>query len=326
MKTSVVQGKGMTVDLRESAKALLASSLDLNRGERLLIVTDPERQPIGEALFEAGTELGADSVLAVMAPRQANGQEPPEHLAAAMAAADVIVAPSTHSLTHTQARRGATERGARLATMPGITEDMFSEGAITADYAEVERLTKRVAHALQAAGEALIVTNGHELRVSLEGRDAIASTGMYREPGTAGNLPSGEAFLAPVEGTAEGELLVDGSIAGIGRLERPVLLEIAEGRLQAANGPEGERFLALLDRSPEGRNLAELGIGTNGKARLTGVILEDEKIYGTIHVAFGSNDTFGGTVKAGVHLDAVVIDPELYLDGKLIVGGGDLQA
>jgi leucyl aminopeptidase (aminopeptidase T) len=314
------------MELKSAASSILASSLALEKGEKLLVVTDPDRHRIGEALFEAGAELGAEAALAVMLPREANGEEPPGHVAAAMVAADVVVAPTTHSLTHTRARQQAAEGGARVATMPGITEDMFREGAITADYAEVERLTKRVAAALDSAREALVVTSRHRLRMSVEGRRAVPSTGVYREPGRSGNLPSGEAFLAPQEGTAEGELLVDGSIAGVGRLTEPVLLEIAEGMLVFASGPDGERLMSLLDRSEEGRNVAELGIGTNDKARLTGVTLEDEKIYGTIHIAFGSNDTFGGTVAAGVHLDAVVLEPELYLDDRLVVGQGRVHA
>jgi leucyl aminopeptidase (aminopeptidase T) len=310
------------MELKSAASSILAASLALKEGEKFLVVTDPDRRRIGEALFEAGTELGAEAALAVMLPRDANGEEPPGHVAAAMAAADVVVVPTTHSLTHTRARLQAVERGARVATMPGITEDMFREGAITADYAEVERLTKRVAAILDSAREALVVTGGHRLRMSVEGRNAVPSTGVYREPGHSGNLPSGEAFLAPLEGTAEGELLVDGSIAGVGRLSEPVLLEISEGRLAFASGPDGEQLLSLLDRSEEGRNIAELGVGTNDRARLTGVTLEDEKIYGTIHIAFGSNDTFGGTVAAGVHLDAVVLEPELYLDDRLVVAQG----
>jgi leucyl aminopeptidase (aminopeptidase T) len=182
-----------------------------------------------------------------------------------------------------------------------------------------------VAAALDSAREALVVTGSHRLRMSVEGRNAVASTGVYREPGRSGNLPSGEAFLAPVEGTSEGELLVGGSIAGVGRLSELVLLKISEGMLASASGQEGERLLDLLDRFPKGRNVAELGVGTNDRARLTGVTLEDEKIYGTIHIAFGSNDTFGGTVAAGVHLDAVVLEPELYLDDRLVVGQGRVR-
>ena len=313
------------MELKSAARSILASSLVLKEGERFLVVTDPDRRRIGEALFEAGAELGAEAALAVMLPREANGEEPPGHVAAAMAAADVVVVPTTHSLTHTRARLQAVERGARVATMPGITEDIFREGAINADYGDVERLTKQMAAALDSAREALVVTGSHRLRMSVEGRNAVASTGVYREPGRSGNLPSGEAFLAPVEGTSEGELLVDGSIAGVGRLSEPVFLKISEGMLASASGQEGERLLDLLDRFPKGRNVAELGVGTNDRARLTGVTLEDEKIYGTIHIAFGSNDTFGGTVAAGVHLDAVVLEPELYLDDRLVVGQGRVR-
>lgn len=309
----------MPPSLNESARGLLLSSLGLAEGERFLVVTDPERRRIGDALFEAGAELGAEAVIVLMLARETNGQEPPEHVAAAMVAADAIVVPTTRSLTHTRARLQAVEHGARVATMPGITEDMFTEGAVTADYEEVAQLTERVSAILDSSGEATIKTGEHVLRMSLEGRSAIASTGVYRQAGSSGNLPSGEAFLAPVEGTAEGELLVDGSIAGIGRLSEPVLLEISGGNLVSASGSEGERLLEILDRSDGGRNVAELGVGTNNMARLTGVTLEDEKIYGTIHVAFGSNDTFGGTVSAGVHLDAVVLGPELYLDDYLAV-------
>ena len=309
-------------DLRAAARSVLSSSLALEKGERFLVVTDPPRRVVAEALFEAGAGLGADAALAVVPVSEADGQEPPEHVAAAMAASDVVVAPTTRSLTHTHARLRATENGARVATMPGITEEMFGTGAITADYAEVELLTERVAAVLNSAREALVVTGDHRLSMVLGGRSAVSSTGVLREPGRSGNLPSGEAFIAPVEGTAEGELLVDGSISGIGRLSSPVLLQISGGKLLSASGPEGELLLDLLDRSPDGRNVAELGIGTNDKARLTGVTLEDEKIYGTIHVAFGSNDTFGGTVKAGVHLDAVALSPEVFLDGQRVVDDG----
>ncbi len=171
------------MELKSAASSILASSLALTEGEEFLVVTDQDHRRIGEALFEAGAELGAEAALAVMLPREANGEEPPGHVAAAMAAADVVVVPTTHSLTHTRARLQAVERGARVATMPGITEDMFREGAITADYAEVERLTRRVAAALDSAREALVITGSHRLRMSVEGRSAIASTGVYREPG-----------------------------------------------------------------------------------------------------------------------------------------------
>ena len=112
-----------------------------------------------------------------------------------------------------------------------------------------------------------LAKGGKELVLSIAGRTAIPSTGVYREPGQGGNLPSGEAYIAPVEGTAEDEVVVDGSMATLGRLRIPLLLRMAGGRLVHAEGPGVDRFLAALDASPQGRNVAELGIGTNDRAR-----------------------------------------------------------
>lgn len=309
--------------LNEVAARLLRINMGLRRGERLLVVTDPDRAGIGRALYEAGRDLGADAVYVEMQSRQVSGQEPPPAVAAAMESSDVVIAPTTHSLTHTMARKAAVARGARVATLPGITRDMFLEGAINADYEQVSADSERVAAALTAAHTVEVLKAGYRLRFSVEGRQGIASTGLYRKPGEAGNLPSGEAYLAPVEGTAEGQILVDGSFVGLGRLAAPLLLTIKEGRLVAVEGPGGEQLLATLDAASSlGRNLAEFGIGTNPAARLTGVILEDEKIAGTIHVAFGSNHTFGGTVAAGIHVDGVVLHPDVFFDGVQVIARG----
>lgn len=129
--------------------------------------------------------------------------------------------------------------------------------------------------------------------------------------------------MAPLEGTAEGQIVVDGSISGIGKIDSPLLLTIEKGRITHAEGTSAERLLQILG-DQDGRMLGEFGIGTNDKARITGVVLEDEKVYGTIHVAFGSNNTFGGTIVAGVHIDLVVKEPDVYLDDTCIMKNGKL--
>lgn len=168
-----------------------------------------------------------------------------------------------------------------------------------------------------------IEKGGYTLTFPVEGRNGVPSTGLYLNPGESGNLPSGEAYIAPLEGTAEGQILIDGSIAGIGKLSEPLLLTIEQGRIVKAEGEAGPQLLGMLG-DKDGRLLCEFGVGTNDKARITGVILEDEKVYGTIHVAFGSNNTFGGTIMAGVHIDGLVKEPTVYLDGKLIMEKGKL--
>ncbi|PQP87467.1 aminopeptidase [Paenibacillus sp. AR247] len=315
----------MNEKIVEISMNTLADCLGLKSGETFLVVTDESRKELAEALHEAGKRLGAESMLAVMKERAKSGEEPPEAIAAAMTKAQVVVCITKHSLTHTQARKQAAAAGARLATMPGITEDMFLEGAIAADYTQVKALTEKVTDMLTGAQTVRIEKDGRSLEFSIQGRDGVPSTGMYLEPGQSGNLPSGEAYIAPVEGTAEGQIVVDGSIAGIGKLSGPIVLTVEKGRLTAAEGgPEGEKLLQMLGDG-DGRLLGEFGIGTNEKARITGVVLEDEKVYGTIHVAFGSNNTFGGVVAAGVHIDCVVGKPDVYLDGRQIMKNGELK-
>ncbi|WP_238650138.1 aminopeptidase [Paenibacillus piscarius] len=302
---------------------VLKDCLALASGELLAVVADDDKRELAESVYEAGKRLGAESMLLVMQPRSKSGEEPPAPVAEAMAKADVAVCITTHSMTHTAARKQAAAAGTRVATMPGITDDMFSNGAITADYAQVKALTEQVAALLSAGTRVRVEKDGLALSFSIDGREGILSTGLYLNPGESGNLPSGEAYIAPLEGTADGQIKVDGSIAGIGALDSPMVLTVEQGRLVAADGEHGAKLLDMLGAG-DGRLLGEFGIGTNNKARITGVVLEDEKVYGTIHVAFGSNNTFGGVVAAGVHIDAVVMKPDVYIDDKLIMRAGEL--
>ncbi|WFR63235.1 aminopeptidase [Paenibacillus amylolyticus] len=307
----------------EISKNVLTECLGLRSGENLVVVADDMKRDLAESIYEAGKALGAESVLLTMEERSRSGEEPPAPIAEAMIRADVAVCVTRYSLTHTQARKQAAASGTRVATMPGITEDMFVNGAITAEYLQVKALTEKVTALLTAGRHVRIEKQGHRLSFSIENRNGVPSTGLYLNPGESGNLPSGEAYIAPVEGNGEGSILVDGSVAGIGALREPMLLTVKEGRLVSAEGPDGAELLETLGDG-DGRFLGEFGIGTNNKARITGVVLEDEKVYGTIHVAFGSNNTFGGTIAAGVHIDAVVQKPDVYIDDKLIMRQGEL--
>ena len=120
--------------------------------------------------------------------------------------------------------------------------------------------------------------------------------------------------------------MIDGSIAGVGRVAEPVELTVEDGHLTSARpGPRAMAFMELLTaHGDDGTNVAELGIGTNEKAILTGNILEDEKILGTAHVAFGASAAIGGNVQVPVHLDCVVMRPTVELDGEPLVRDGEL--
>ncbi|NLM03919.1 MAG: aminopeptidase [Clostridiales bacterium] len=293
----------------------------VKKHETVLILTDDNKMEIGNKLYEVAKQYAKEAVLMVMEPRKVSGEEPPEVVAEAMKNFDVIICPTSTSITHTNAKINAVKNGARLASMPGITEDMFEEGGITADYDEVEKLTLKFTELLTKAKTAKIIKDEHTLEMSLEGRDGIPSPGVYRSPGESGNLPSGEAYIAPLENAVNGTMIIDGSMVGVGKLESPLYVEIQDGKLVKLEGEDAYK-LQILFENPNNSTVAELGIGTNPAARLTGVILEDEKIYGTVHIAFGTNTSFGGVNKADCHLDGVIMNPTLYLDDVLVLDEG----
>lgn len=311
------------IDLGKVCQNLLTKCLGVKEKEELLIVCDTDKKDLAYPLYEAGKQLGAYPVFIMMEPRTKSGEEPPKAVSEAMKKADVAVCITTHSLTHTKARKEAALNGTRVATMPGVTEDMFRHGAITADYDQVKRLTDKVTDLLTNGSEVKIEKAGKVLVFSTRDRSGIPSSGVYVNPGESGNLPSGEGYIAPVEGTASGEIILDGSIADIGTLAEPVVLTIENGKLINAAGSAGSELLTLLGEQ-DGRLLCEFGIGTNEAARITGVVLEDEKVYGTIHIAFGSNHTFGGIINAGVHIDCVVKEPTVFIDNVKVMEHGNL--
>ncbi len=307
-------------------RTIVRGCVAVEPGEEVLVVCNPVTEEIGALMRIEAQGDGADATLAVISERDSHAAEPPAPVAAAMAAADVVLAPTIQSLSHTAARKAASEAGARIATLPGVTEEMLAR-VMSADLDELGKRGRAIAAALTKGSAARITCpNGSDLLLGLEGRTAIPDAGELKRRGAFGNLPCGEGFIAPVEGTAEGTLVVDGSIAGVGLLETPVELTVREGHLVDATGPEGAKLMELLTaHGPDGTNVAELGIGTNEEAILTGNILEDEKIFGSAHVAFGASAAIGGTVQVPVHLDCVVLEPTVEVDGRPIVAGGELM-
>ena len=312
-------------DLDRAIKAVVRDCLGVREGEEVLVVANPATAGLGERLRDEAQAAGAEAVLATMAERASHAGEPPRSVAEAMLAADVVLAPTVQSLSHTAARKAATDAGARIATLPGVTEEMLAR-VMSADMEGLRRNGGAIADRLTAGSEArLTCPNGTELRIGLEGREAIPDAGELTAPAAFGNLPCGEGFIAPVEGTTNGTLVVDGTIAGVGIPGEPVELTVVDGRLTEAEGPEGAQLMDLLTaHGVEGTNVAELGIGTNERAELTGNVLEDEKILGTAHVAFGASAAIGGTVQVPVHLDCVVLRAEVWVDGEPVLMDGKL--
>ncbi len=308
------------------ADNIIKNNLALKSSEKFLVITDVETSVIGKTFFDAGLSAGAESIYVIMRERTRHGEEPPEPVARAWEKCDVFIAPSKYSLSHTQARGRASAAGARGATMPNITEEVFRGGALSADCNKVGQLCEIMGRLMDRTAKVRITSKaGTDISFLIEGREVHRDTGLYLKHGDFGNLPAGEAYVAPVEGTAEGTLVFDGAIASVGLLKKPVKIKISEGfATEIAGGPEAKLFDNLLGavKKREAYNIAEFGVGCNTSAHLTGNVLEDEKVYGTTHVALGDNSTFGGKVQAGVHLDGIMIEPTLHLDGKLAMKDG----
>ncbi len=257
-----------------------------------------------------------------------SGKEPPKGMAQIMKRYQVIVAINSFSLTHTEAREGASKAGARVATMRGAIPEMFyPDGPISVDYLEVERETKLIAGFLTRAREAKVVSDsGTNLTFSLKGRKGGEDSGIYVKPGKWGNLPAGEAYIAPVEGTAEGELVVEKG--WFPNLVEDMTIIFRKGEVhQIRGGGEVSRMLGQIlglesQKKRKRCNLAELGIGTNPKARRTDITIEAEKIKGTIHIGIGDNSHMGGKVVADYHQDFVICRPDLFLDGVKMIDKG----
>jgi leucyl aminopeptidase (aminopeptidase T) len=314
----------VTEELDRAVRTVLRDCLRVEPGEDVLIVCNPVTESLGDLMRIQAQGDGAEATLAVIAERDSHAAEPPAPVAAAMIATDVLIAPTMQSLSHCFARRAASKAGVRVASLPGVTEDMLAR-LMDVDMKALRRRGAAVCAALKASEAHITCANGSDLRLGLEGRTPIVDAGVLVEPGAFGNLPCGEGFIAPVEGTGEGTLVVDGSIAGVGRLDAPVTLTIEGGHLTDASGSEGEQLIELLTaHGRDGTNVAELGIGTNDEAMLTGNVLEDEKILGSAHVAFGASAAIGGGVQVPVHLDCVVLEPTVEADGRTIAQGGEL--
>ena len=306
-------------DLDRAVTTVVERCLGVRTGESVLVIADPGNAGLGDALMRAAGAAGGDAVLTILEPKPERGTEPPPAVAAALAAADVFIAPCLPSLSHTTARKRASEGGARGATMPGVTADLLAR-LMSADFDAMSARCHAVASLLHDSDDAhLTCARGTDIRFDLRGRPAIADDGDLTARGAFGNLPCGEGFASPAGG--EGTIAVSSLPDGL--VDPPVLLTVRDGRLASAEGDGAADFLAHLDaHGPLGRNLAELGVGTNDRATLTGNTLEDEKILGTAHVAFGASAGIGGTVTVPVHEDVVVLAPSLWIGDTQVLDAG----
>jgi leucyl aminopeptidase (aminopeptidase T) len=307
-------------DFQQAVATVVRRCLAVEHGERVVVVADPPTQHLGEAFRDEATAAGAEAELRLMDVTAADGAEPPQEVAEALAGADVFLAPTTHSLSHTEARRHASERGARGATLPGVSEDMLAR-LMSVDFDALGERCRHVADLLTKAHDARVTCpRGTDLRLDLRHRGGLSDDGDLSSPGAFGNLPCGEGFISPHG--AEGILFAK-TFAAHGIADEPLEVEVRHDHLVRADGELGQRlFDALEAHGREARTIAELGVGTNDHARITGNVLEDEKILGTVHVAFGASKSMGGNVQVPIHLDLVVLDATLDIGKTRVLDEG----
>lgn len=308
----------MTADeLRPAAETAVEQCLNLQSDETCLIVTDDERLDIGEALYEVARDRGKASIIRYP-PGETHGAEPPESVAAALLESDVFLAPTTKSLSHTRARSKACESGARGATLPGITRDVFTTG-LDADYDSIQRACQSVYDQVVDVDEVSVETPaGTDLTVYPGERTWDQDTGIVHGEGDFSNLPAGEVFVSPE--SAEGTYVVDGTMMPHGRLEgRTLRFEVEDGQVTHI---EDDEVRAMVENAAESvgdaaYNLAELGIGANvAVTELVGSVLLDEKAAGTVHIAIGDDASIGGDTEAPIHLDGILRDATVTVDGE----------
>ncbi|MCU4751635.1 aminopeptidase [Halobacteria archaeon AArc-curdl1] len=308
-------------DLRSPAETAIRQCLGLESEESCVIVTDDKREPIGEALYDVASETADSTVIVCYPPGDTHGSEPPEPVAAAMASADVVLAPTTKSLSHTRARTEANEAGARVATLPGITEDVFITG-LDADYETIAAHCADVREQVDDADEIRVTTPaGTDITFGIGDRQFLSDTGIVHQSGQMSNLPAGEVFVSPE--TGDGTFVVDGTMMPHGRLEDGQTLEfdVEDGLVTRISDDDIRETVetAAEEAGNDAYNLAELGIGTNvAVTELVGSVLLDEKAAGTVHIAIGDDAGIGGTVEAPIHLDGIIRDPTVYADGEPI--------
>ncbi len=307
-------------EIGPAASTVVRECLRVRAGEEVLVIADPATRAIGEALRAEAAAAGGDAVLAIMDERATDGTEPPRAVAAALSASDVYIAPTSRSLSHTIARKRASDAGVRGATMPGVTAEMLGR-AMSVNFELMAARSRAIAALLTQADSAHVTCpRGTDVTLNLSRREGIADDGDLTAAGAFGNLPCGEGFIAPMGG--EGTIVAS-SLAPLGLSDPPGVLTLTGGRIVDAREGKGPEFIALLHAHGElGSNLAELGIGTNDAAALTGNVLEDEKILGTVHIAFGASQGIGGTVSVPIHLDVVITDASLQIGSTTVLDAG----
>jgi len=308
---------------RAAAKAL-RDYLRLKKQERALLLHDVNTAAVAEAFAAAAAAESLDLTSRQIALSGGHGFEPDPETAALMTTFNVVVCPTTYSLTHTAAARAAKRAGARVATLPGITAEIFERCLAVEPQLLAQTGNQWIEELLNGSKMRVRSAAGSDFTLSYGKYPVVNDNGCYWTP-CIGNLPAGEVFFAPDPGSTVGVIVIDGSVGGLEWApgQPPGKLTLEGGSIVGFEGEKAEALKRLLaPRGPNALKHAEVGIGTNPDAIIGGNMLEDEKVKGTIHVAFGNNVGFGGDNNVEIHIDCLVRAPTIHIDGYQVMDNG----
>ena len=311
---------------------VLDQCLGVRPGEQVVLLTDGGTDDgVVSRLLEALAARDGIPLVARMPAPHLPGAEPPGAVAAMMLAAGAVIELTSLFIGSSLARRNATERGVRYLAMPGVRVETFRPGGpLDVDFERLRADAERVGRAWGSAREFRLTSRGGtDLRGSVEGRPGRVLHGIAREPGAYMAPPDIESGTAPVEGTASGTVVIDGDLLfmGEGPLADAVALHIEDGQMAGIEGPERARLTSMLARCADDRmaNLAEVSVAFNPAGTICSVPMETESARGTAHIALGNSIAYGGEVNAVAHLDCVMRDATLELDGRAVMVEGVVQ-
>ena len=322
--STTMAGRGELNRAFRGAVRLLQTCARAKREDRILIVTDSETDPaIARTIMSAAMSLAMEACTITMTARALPGQEPPEPVTAAMLVSDVVICPTSRTMYHTDARTAACRRGARFISMAGATIAVLGSSAMFADFHKQEGVLRKVVSRMtQAKNIRVMNPAGTRLEFSVRGRLAHGVPGFCKRPGDATGVPDIEAYIAPVEETVNGVLMVDASTSVTGLVSEPIRVDIHHGMaVRIQGGREGLRLRRVLKQAGKRTafQVGEFGIGLNPRASIRGAIIEDEGVFGTAHIALGDNTRLGGTNRAPTHIDLVLRQAEVDLDEQTLL-------
>jgi len=309
--------------MQKAAETIIKDCMNIKENESVLIITDSETRLIGDALLEAAQKITSKTNYIEIPIGKSHGQEPPEETAELMPNYDVILMATAKSLSHTKARREANAKGARIASMPSITEEILKR-AINISYNELKQTHDKLREKLMNSNKIRITTeSGTDMTTSLTVTHGLQA-GKLHSKGDFGNLPTGEVDSGVKAEETNGIIIVDASFSELGKLKTPITLEVKEGNVISIEGnSEADKLKEILNKVGEkAYKIAEFGIGTNPSATITGNPLEDEKVLGTVHFALGNDLTYNGRNDVPIHLDGIITKPTIYVDDEKIMEKG----